>query len=135
MGVEPFLLSSTITALVAQRLVRRLCSECKTPYKPTAMEQAELGIRNSNVSFYKPQGCASCQDIGYTGRLGIYEIVTLDDKLRAMIHDGATESDMSKYAFSKRQTLLGSGADKVLAGETSAEEVLRVCKSNTAEDI
>jgi len=135
MSVEPFLLSSTITALVAQRLVRRLCSNCKTPYKPTTTEQAELGIRKAGVTFYKPKGCAACQDIGYTGRLGIYEIVTLDDKLRAMIHNGHSESDMAKYAFAKRRTLLGSGADKVLAGETSAEEVLRVCKSNTAEEI
>ena len=135
MGVEPFLLSSTITALVAQRLVRRLCPSCKTPYTPSAKEKAELGIRKPNVTFYKPNGCGTCQDIGYIRRLGIYEVVTLDDKLRAMIHDGASESDMSKYAFTKRQTLLGSGADKVLAGETSAEEVLRVCKSNTAEEI
>lgn len=135
MGVEPFLLSSTITALVAQRLVRRLCPSCKTPYKPTATERAELAIRRADVTFYKPQGCAECQDIGYTGRLGIYEIVTLDDRLRAMIHDGASESDITKYAFAKRQTLLGSGAEKVLSGETSAEEVLRVCKSNTAEEL
>ena len=80
-------------------------------------------------------GCASCQDIGYTGRLGIYEIVTLDDKLRAMIHDGASEGDMASHAFAKRKNLLASGADKVLAGLTSAEEVLRVCKAKTAEDI
>jgi len=135
MGVEPFLLSSTITALVAQRLVRRLCPSCKTPYKPTPQEQAELGLRKSNVTFYKAEGCTNCQDIGYVGRLGIYEIVTLDDKLRAMIHDGASEGELSKYAFAKRQNLLSSGADKVLAGETSAEEVLRVCKAKTAEDI
>ena len=135
MGVEPFLLSSTITALVAQRLVRRLCPSCKVPYTPSPHEQAELGIRKSNVTFYKSKGCGECQDIGYTGRLGIYEIVTLDDKLRAMIHDGASESDIANYAFSRRQTLLGSGADKVVSGETSAEEVLRVCKSNTAEDL
>ena len=135
MGVEPFLLSSTITALVAQRLVRRLCSNCKTPYKPSAQEQAELGLKKSNVPFYKANGCTECQDIGYVGRLGIYEIVTLDDKLRSMIHDGASENDMSKYAFKSRKNLLSSGADKVAAGETSAEEVLRVCKSKTAEDI
>lgn len=135
MGVEPFLLSSTITALAAQRLVRQLCPECKAPYKPSAQEQAELGLKKSNVTFYKAQGCASCQDIGYTGRLGIYEIITLDDKLRSMIHDGASESDMASYAFAKRKNLLASGADKVLAGLTSAEEVLRVCKAKTAEDI
>ena len=135
MGVEPFLLSSTITALAAQRLVRHLCSHCKAPYKPTAQEQAELGLKKSNVTFYKAVGCASCQDIGYTGRLGIYEIITLDDKLRAMIHDGASEGDMAQHAFASRKNLLASGADKVIAGLTSAEEVLRVCKAKTAEDI
>jgi len=135
MGVEPFLLSSTIAALVAQRLVRRLCSNCKTPYEPSVQEQAELGIKKSKVTFYKAQGCSQCQDIGYTGRLGIYEIVTLDDKLRAMIHDGASETELSKYAFENSKNLLSNGADKVLSGETSAEEVLRVCKAKTAEDL
>ena len=135
MGMEPFLLSSTITALAAQRLVRQLCSHCKTPYKPSAQEQAELGLKKPNATFYKAVGCPSCQDIGYTGRLGIYEIVTLDEKLRAMIHDGASEGDMAQHAFAKRKNLLASGADKVLAGLTSAEEVLRVCKAKTAEDI
>jgi len=135
MGVEPFLLSSTITALVAQRLVRRLCSHCKIDYAPTAKERAELGLSSSRAKFFKAVGCPECQNIGYTGRLGIYEIVTLDDHLRTMIHDGATETEMANYAFSSRKTLLASGADKVLAGETSAEEVLRVCKSNTAEEI
>ena len=135
MGVEPFLLSSTITALVAQRLVRRLCSNCKTAYTPTSGELAELGLEKTSAYFYKPKGCSSCQDIGYASRLGIYEIVTLDDKLRSMIHDGASENELSKYAFKNRKNLLASGADKVLAGETSAEEVLRVCKAKTAEDI
>jgi len=100
-------------------------------------ETAEIAvhIKKSKVTFYKAQGCSQCQDIGYTGRLGIYEIVTLDDKLRAMIHDGASETELSKYAFENSKNLLSNGADKVLSGETSAEEVLRVCKAKTAEDL
>jgi len=105
MGVEPFLLSSTVTALVAQRLVRRLCGNCKQPYSPTASECAELGVK-SGATFYKSIGCMQCQNIGYQGRLGLYEMVINDDTLRQMIHDGASETDMSAYAFQSRHTLL-----------------------------
>lgn len=134
MGVEPFLLSSTVTALVAQRLVRRLCENCKTPYKPTVSECAELGVAHGST-FHKSVGCMQCQNIGYQGRLGLYEMVINDDTLRQMIHDGASETDMAAYAFQSRHTLLQSGADAVLAGCTSSEEVLRVCSAQTAENI
>ena len=134
MGVEPFLLSSTVTALVAQRLVRRLCENCKQPYKPTHSECAELGVK-VGASFHKAVGCMQCQNIGYQGRLGLYEMVVNDDVLRQMIHDGASETDMGAYAFEARQTLLQSGADAVLAGDTSSEEVLRVCSAQTSENI
>jgi general secretion pathway protein E len=132
MGVEPFLLSSTITALVAQRLVRKLCDHCKQPYQPNASECAELGVK-SGSTFYKSTGCMKCQNIGYQGRLGLYEMVINDDALRQMIHDGASETDMAAYAFKTRMTLLQSGADAVLAGSTSFEEVLRVCSANVAD--
>jgi len=134
MGVEPFLLSSTVTALVAQRLVRRLCDHCKTPYNPTASECAELGVKRG-ATFHKAVGCMQCQSIGYQGRLGLYEMVVNDDTLRQMIHDGASETDMAAYAFKTRKTLLMSGAEAVLSGATSSEEVLRVCSANTAENI
>ena len=134
MGVEPFLLSSTVTALVAQRLVRRLCENCKEPYTPTASECAELGV-SKNSTFHKSVGCMQCQNIGYQGRLGLYEMVINDDTLRQMIHDGASETDMGAYAFQTRKTLLQSGADAVLSGATSSEEVLRVCSAQTPEAI
>ena len=134
MGVEPFLLSSTVTALVAQRLVRRLCENCKQPYKPTASECAELGVK-VGATFHKAVGCMQCQNIGYQGRLGLYEMVVNDDVLRQMIHDGASETDMGDYAFKSRHTLLQSGADAALAGETSSEEVLRVCSAQSSENI
>ena len=76
-----------------------------------------------------------CQSIGYQGRLGLYEMVINDDTLRQMIHDGASETDMSTYAFAQRNTLLQSGADAVLKGQTSSEEVLRVCSAQSTEII
>ena len=76
-----------------------------------------------------------CQNIGYQGRLGLYEMVINDDVLRQMIHDGASETDMGAYAFQSRKTLLQSGAEAVLSGDTSSEEVLRVCSAQTAENI
>ena len=132
MGVEPFLLASTVTSIVAQRLVRRLCLECKEPYTPSPRELSDLGIgRKTNTQFYRPAGCESCRGIGYRGRIGLYEVVEMDDALRAMIHENASEADMSAHAFRKRQTLLQSGASLVVAGKTSAEDVLRVCRANS----
>ncbi len=135
MGVEPFLLASTVTALVAQRLVRELCPNCKTPYTASSQELDELGLPQKAMTFYRAKGCSSCQDIGYRGRLGLYEMVIMDDVLRAMIHDGAPEAEMIAHAFRSRQTLLQSGAQAVTAGLTTPEEVLRVCKAKTAESI
>ncbi len=136
MGVEPFLLASTVTSIVAQRLVRRLCSSCKTPYTPTPRELSDLGIaRLPATPFYKAEGCESCRGIGYRGRVGLYEIVEMDDTLRAMIHDNASESEMSRHAFKSRDTLLQSGAALVISGESSSEDVLRVCRANTDVEI
>ena len=135
MGVEPFLLASTVTSIVAQRLVRRMCSDCKTPYTPDERELRELGIiRKLTKPFYKSVGCEACQGIGYIGRLGLYEVVVMDDTLRAMVHDNAAETEMSKHAFKKRQTLLQSGAGHIAAGRTSSEDVLRVCRTQRAEE-
>lgn len=132
MGVEPFLLSSTITALVAQRLVRRLCENCKESYHPSPSECAELGVKKG-ATFFKSVGCMQCQNIGYQGRLGLYEMAINDDTLRQMIHDGASETDMAAYAFQTRKTLLQSGSDAVLKGATSSEEVLRVCSAQNSD--
>jgi general secretion pathway protein E len=125
-----------VTAIVAQRLVRRLCPECKVPYTPTARELSDLGVGRlkTGTQFYKAGGCASCAQIGYMGRLGLYELVMMDDTLRGMIHDGAREIDMSAHAFKRRATLLQSGADHVAAGLTSTDDVLRVCRAKAAEE-
>ena len=99
-------------------------------YAPTDAEAAELGLSAINQTFYKPVGCAHCANVGYVGRLGLYEIVPMDETLRTMIHQGATEGEMGAHAFANRQTLLQDGADKVVAGLTSSDEVLRVCRTD-----
>jgi len=87
------------------------------------------------MTFYSAKGCDACQDIGYRGRIGLYEMIIMDDALRDMIHTGASEADMAAHAFQTRQTLLQSGAQAVAQGLTTPEEVLRVCKAKTAEAI
>lgn len=135
MGIEPFLLASTVTAIVAQRLVRRLCPSCKTAHTPTAQELKDLGLKaRGSYHFYAPAGCDLCLDIGYIGRLGLYEIAVMDDTLRGMIHDNARESDMISHAFKSHQTLLQSGAAHVVSGLTSVEEVLRVCRAKVLDN-
>ncbi len=131
MGVERFLLASTVTAIIAQRLVRRLCNECKQAYTPGATELRLLGLAGEH-KFYRPKGCDACHGIGYTGRIGLYEMVVMDDDIRAMIHDGAREHDMNAYAFENTDTLLESGARHVAGGMASAEDVLRVCRKTGA---
>lgn len=132
MGIEPFLLASTVTSIVAQRLVRRLCPSCKVAYEPSAREFQDLGIKPAkDIRFYKSVGCHECHHIGYIGRLGLYEVVVMDDTLRGMIHDSSREVDMATHAFKNRKDLLQSGAGHVLTGLTSAEEVLRVCRAKT----
>ncbi|PHR61339.1 MAG: type II secretion system protein GspE [Robiginitomaculum sp.] len=127
MGVEQFLLASTITAIVAQRLVRRLCEDCKTAYQPDAAELKLLNLKGKKT-FYKANGCEACHNIGYTGRIGLYEIVLMDDVLKAMIHEGAREQDMAAHAFRTADTLMQSGVRYVEQGVVSSDEVLRVCR-------
>jgi len=136
MGIEPFLLASTVTAIVAQRLVRRLCPDCKEPYTPGNREVSDLGVKpTKDLRFFKSVGCAQCHQIGYVGRLGLYEVVVMDDVLRGMIHDGSREVDMSAHAFRNRNDLLRSGTAHVLSGLTSAEEVLRVCRAKADAEV
>ena len=125
MGVEPFLLSSSLEALMAQRLVRVLCSDCKKPYSATASEAGRLQIPQG-AKVYKAVGCEKCNGLGYRGRTGIYELVPIDDQLRLLIHEGAGEQEMLKHARKSTAAIDQDGRDKVLAGMTTVEEVLRV---------
>lgn len=125
MGVEPFLLSPTIAGVLAQRLVRRLCETCKEAHEPDKVEREMLGSAKGAV-IYRPKGCAACNGTGYEGRVGLYELVVVNEKLRKLIHDDAGEQELRAEAFRDVPTLAQSGYSHVLAGRTSIEEVLRV---------
>lgn len=131
MGVEPFLLSSSLVGVLAQRLVRTLCPDCKRPAKPDAAEARLLGLTSvqQDQVIYHPVGCKSCKQSGYRGRLGLYELVVVNDELRAAIHDQAGELELSKLARQHTTSILQDGIDKVLSGDTTLEEVLRVCRN------
>lgn len=129
MGVEPFLLSSTVKAVVAQRLVRQLCSACKVPVPLGDRETRLLRPMSPDLErVFVAKGCEACGHTGYAGRLGLYEVLSVDDVIRGMIHDDASEEDISAHAFQVHDTLLMSGLRHVVAGKTSVDEVLRVCR-------
>ncbi len=131
MGAEPFLLSSTIAAVLAQRLVRRLCPSCKEAYAPDEAERRLLGVDSrQDITIFRARGCGRCGGSGYEGRLGVYELLVVDDALRQLIHEEAGEESLSKEAFKRHDTLAGCGFRHVLDGITSVEEVLRVVRQD-----
>ncbi len=131
MGVEPFLLASSLTGVLAQRLMRLLCSHCKKAMPATTRECELLGVsEKSSPIIYHAVGCAHCRQSGYLGRSGVYELIAIDEALRTMIHDGAAEQQMRKHARGLFPSLRQDGYRRVLMGDTSLEEVLRV----TSED-
>jgi len=128
MGVEPFLVGSSLVAVVAQRLVRVLCTECREAYEPTAPQLAEIGVRArpEGVTVYRPVGCARCHQTGYRGRIGIFELLLVDDDIRKFVTQNVDSKTIRRTAIEKgMSTLRADGARKVLAGITSIEEVLR----------
>jgi type II secretion system protein E len=127
-GIKPFLVSSSVRAALAQRLVRRLCSKCKEPGDLTMYEAKGLRIEANQIaegSVKKAQGCENCRGKGFKGRLGIFELFLVDDEVRHMIINGATTIQLrSKARELGMRTLREDGVRKVLAGTTTAEEVL-----------
>jgi len=131
MGVEPFLLSSSIVGILAQRLVRTLCRHCKQAYEPTEPELKVLGLPASPVpTLYRAVGCDACNQLGYRGRTGIYELINVDNVMREMIHNGDGEQAMEARARITRPSLYEDGLRRILNGDTSVEEVLRVTQEN-----
>ena len=131
MGVEPFQISSSLAGVIAQRLVRRLCDECKYEDAATTQEKImfeEYGFKNVNKIFRKKEkGCASCGNKGYKGRAGIYEILVLNDEMRRLVNQNADVLDLQECARrSGMVTLMQSGLEKILLGITTFEEVMRV---------
>ncbi|HEX7081947.1 MAG TPA: type II secretion system ATPase GspE [Gammaproteobacteria bacterium] len=127
MGVEPFLLSSSLIGVLAQRLVRVLDPATREPYTASEYECRLLGMDPSDPpTLYRPPEA----DAGYQGRTGIYELITVDGRMRTMIHDGAGEHELEQYARTRGPSIREDGVRKVLAGTTTLEEVLRVTRSD-----
>lgn len=128
MGVEPFLLSSSLIGVIAQRLVRTLCSHCKKQMTPSKEECEFLEITNISPvpTIYSATGCEHCSQTGYSGRTGIYEIMMLDSSLKTMIHDNASELEMETYIRTKFPSIHQDGLMRILNGDTTIEEVIRV---------
>ena len=128
MGIEPFLLSSSLLGVMSQRLVRLLCQDCCEPVEASAAELDQLGIDPADgpVTIYRSVGCEKCKYSGFRGRTGIYELIDIDDEMRTMIYEGASEQDILRVARGRYPGIESDGCRRILAGETSLEEVLRV---------
>ena len=125
MGAETFLISSTIIGVAAQRLVRVLCKQCKKTEAPNEYTQKMLNI-TADTMIYRPVGCERCANTGFYGRTGIYEVVPINEKMRVMIHGNVSENDLEHYAREISPSMRQDGYRKILLGETTIEEVLRV---------
>lgn len=130
MGVEPFLLSSSLLGVLAQRLVRTLCPHCKEAHLADEEERHLLAISDQQTNIYRAVGCAECNFKGYRGRTGIHELLFVDDKVRELIHNGQGEQVIEKYIRQSTPSIRRDGFDKVLAGITTLEEVLRVTRED-----
>ena len=131
MGIEPFLLSSSLLAVLSQRLVRTLCNDCKTEYVPDDKEREFLGISQTEpCQIYQAKGCDKCNHSGYRGRLGIHELLIIDEDIRDIIHNGHGEQAIEKYARQHGLSIREDGMLKVLAGKTTLGEVLRVTRED-----
>jgi general secretion pathway protein E len=130
MGIEPFLISSSVTGVLAQRLVRVICRGCKEPVRLTSERLAEIGLSPQDVPgsiTYRGAGCAECLSTGYRGRTGIYELLVMDDEIRRLVVEGADANQIRRAACAAgMKTLRHDGAAKVIRGITTIEEVLRV---------
>jgi general secretion pathway protein E len=129
-GVEPFLISSSVLAVFAQRLVRVLCADCKQPYQPKPVYLQSIGVRPEQFAgrpIYKAAGCEKCFQTGYRGRLGIFEIMVMSEELKGLILQTFDSNRIKALAVQEKMTTLREdGIEKVLAGATTLEEVLRV---------
>ena len=136
MGVEPFLVSSSLELAMAQRLVRKLCPVCKQPFEPSPEELREIGATQAHLDqaqgiFYKPTGCKECNNSGYKGRLAIYEMMVITDSIRRLVMQRADAGTIKNEAEKQGMTnLRQDGVEKIIAGLTSIPEVLRVTQDS-----
>lgn len=138
MGVEPFLVASSLAGVIAQRLVRRLCEDCKAPYVPSDTEMVDLGLTREKLeghTIYEAVGCEHCQGVGYRGRLGIYELLPAWDEVKQLVIENADAGKVKKMAVQMgMRTLRDDGFLKVLNGHTTLDEVMRVTQVDTVEN-
>jgi type IV pilus assembly protein PilB len=129
LGLEPFLVTATLEGVIAQRLVRKICNNCRTEYTPAEEQIMELGLRPEDVAgqrFFYGKGCETCNNTGYKGRMGLFEIMTLDDEMRDMIiHHASTQVLRSEAKKRGMRTLRESGLLAIYDGITTIEEVVR----------
>jgi type II secretion system protein E len=132
MGMKPYLVASTLNATLAQRLVRKVCPNCKEPYNPSAEELKVIGLKKEDLkdaTLYKGKGCSECNGTGFKGRIAIFEIFTMNDTLREMVFESASSAELKKKAVEMgMRTLKEDGKQKVLKGITTIPEVVRVAE-------
>ncbi|TVR62461.1 MAG: type II secretion system protein GspE [Candidatus Competibacteraceae bacterium] len=134
MGVEPFLLSSSLIGVLAQRLVRKLCPHCKQPHPATPADCAALGVDpTAPPTLYAPGGCDRCNQSGYRGRTGIFELVMVDEMLQTLVHEGKGEQEMERHARRSSPSIRDDGRRRVLLGDTALAELVRVTQEDFPE--
>ncbi len=131
MGIEPFLLSSSLLGVLAQRLVRTLCPDCKEAYPADNSQKKLFGMKKKeSLTLYRATGCTHCNNKGYRGRTGIHELLVVDEKVQSLIHDEVGEQAIEKQVREHTPSIRQDGLNKVLQGITSLEEVMRVTKES-----
>jgi type IV pilus assembly protein PilB len=130
MGVEPFLVTASVNLILAQRLARKICSECKGPIESNVKALLDLGVKAeiaNKLQLYKGAGCRTCSNTGYKGRIAIYEVMTFTEPLKELVLQGASTAEVKAEAIrGGMKSLRMSGIEKLVAGITTVEEVLRV---------
>ncbi|MFQ5591850.1 MAG: GspE/PulE family protein, partial [Phycisphaerae bacterium] len=135
MGIEPFLMSASLLGFVAQRLARKICSECKSSYYPPPALLKTVGWEHrTNELFQHGEGCRACNNTGFRGRTGIYEVMVMDAELKRMVQDSVSEGHIRTYLAECRwRSLRAKALDLVDGGESTLEEVLRVTRSEASD--
>ena len=129
MGIEPFLVASTVDGVMAQRLVRKICEDCRVEFEPSAEMLMELAVRPEEVrgkKFYYGRGCDRCNNTGHKGRMGLFELLVVNDDIRDLISAGVSTDELRTAAIrAGMRPLRDSGLDAIFAGKTTIEEVVR----------
>jgi len=132
MGIESYLLASSLRLVIAQRLVRRLCQNCKEPVETSYAIKEKFHL-SSNAITFKGVGCSDCNQSGFKGRIALTEAISITDQLKKMIHDDASESDLTKEAFANTDSIQSSSTELLIQGITSFQELLKLQNHNDVD--